>query len=828
MGVCDDFIREAYGDRNLSADDIAALQRDLRRRAREIRARDPGLSDNDALATAGNEFASQAEMRALVEKRNTLLGLRRRTEIVSYIRTNFGDKPAEGLKAILVGVQRGREGARASAANEALTLHNQYQAGLFADVAKVDSGLDLLASGTIDRDIARVLWALNTPGAKLDGMDVRAIGIGRAIHKWQEIARNNANTAGAWIGKTPGWVVTQSHDSVRISADKDGWMAMMREHADLARMMSEQGTDDAEALLNGLWQNLSDGVHLKSTTPEKDGKGVRGMARRLSQERVIHFKTADDWFAYNESFGGGNLREAVVGGLQNSARATGLMRVMGPTHEDTFNRVVDELIRDAKAAGKPADEIKSTAARYKSWYLSELDGSLDMPGSNPLASRAASLRALQNMASLGGSVLSSVGDLGVMMVGAKYAGRNGFEMVANGMSNLFKGAPSAERMALMADLGMALESMAGKFTTSRFSVDDGARGMIGQAQKLFFKMNLQNRWTDSMRMAIAEFLSANLARSAGSAFDALNPQLRSTLTLYGIDAGRWDIMRKTGLQDLDGQKFLTPSAMADVDDSLLAGYLKTQGKAASSGAIRELRQEIERQFRGYFTDQNGYMLLTPDAATRGMMKLGTQRGTYVGEAVRMIMQFKSFALAYSQRVIGREIRQGGVAGIAGLVMWSTMAGYAAMTLKDLAKGRTAADPTSTETFFKAFTQGGGLGLYGDILASQVVNRPYDAASALLGPTFGDVFGSQGLAGIASRASEGRDPTAAGVRFVQNNTPFLNLFYSKLAMDYLVFWNLQEAMNPGSLARMERQMQQDHGQQFLISPSRDRFQPEPVQ
>lgn len=828
MGVCDDFIREAYGDRNLSADDIAALQRDLRRRAREIRARDPGLSDNDALATAGNEFASQAEMRALVEKRNTLLGLRRRAEIVSYIRTNFGDKPAEGLKAVLVGVQRGRVGARASAANEALMLRNQYEAGLFADIARVDSGLDIMASGALDQDIARVLWALNTPGAKLDGMDVRAVGIGKAINKWQEIARNNANTAGAWIGKTPGYIVSQSHDMARIVADKDGWLAMMRERADLPRMMREQGTDDADALLDGLWQNLADGVHLKSPTPEEAGKGVRGMARKLSQERVIHFKSADDWFSYNEEFGGGNLREAVTAGLQNSARATGLMRVWGPTHEDTFNRVVDMLLRDAKAAGTDAGDIRATADRYKKWYMSELDGTLDVPGSNPLATWSAGIRAVQNMASLGGSVLSSVGDLGVMMVGAKYAGRNGFEMVADGLSNMFKGAPDAERMALMADLGMALESMAGKFTTSRFSVDDGARGMVGQAQKLFFKLNLQNKWTDSMRMAIAEFLSANLARSTDTAFDALNPQLRSTLTLYGIDSGRWDIMRAAGLQELDGQRFLTPSAMADVDESLLAGYLRTQGKAASAGAIRELRQEIERQFRGYFTDQNGYMLLTPDAATRGMMKAGTQRGTYVGEAVRMIMQFKSFALAYSQRVIGREIRQGGVAGIAGLVMWSTMAGYAAMTLKDLAKGRTAADPISPETFFKAFTQGGGLGLYGDILASQVVNRPYDAASALFGPTFGDVFGSQGLGGIAARAAEGRDPTAAGVRFVQNNTPFLNLFYSKLAMDYLVFWNLQEAMNPGSLARMERQMQQDHGQQFLISPSRDRFQPEPAQ
>lgn len=828
MSFCDAEIRAAFGEGgdDLSAADIARLQKELRRRAKEIKARDPSLGDNDALLAAGNEFASNAERAALVKKRNEYLGMRAYLVATDTIKAQFGDNPAEGLKAILVGVQSAKRGARASAANEIDALERQYMGGMLADVAKVDGGLELLASGVMDRPVANVLFALDTPGADINGFDPRAIGIAKAIRKWQEAARQNANRAGAWIGKLPGYIVTQAHDATRILADRDGWMAAMRKHGDLGRMMEETGAESVDELLKSLWEGLSSGIHLKSidASTDRSRPGLRGMARGISQERVIHFKSADDWFEYNDLFGGGNLRESVLGSLKNMARSTGLMRVMGPNHESTFNRVVDKLTSDLRD-GDPgkAKDFKQTADRYGKWYLKELDGSLDVPGSDTLAQWGAGFRALQNMASLGGSFLSSVGDLGVMMVGARHIGENGFEAVSKGLGNLFRGQPAAERLDLYADLGLALESMIGKFATSRFSVDDGVRGALGQAQKLFFQFNLQNRWTDSMRSAVAEFVSMNLARRSATKFADLPDDLKRTMALYGLDDGKWDIIRNGSLRDLEGQQFLTPSAILDLPDDDFAGYLVSKGQKATPAAIRDLRGEIERQMRGMFVDQNGYMMLTPDSATRGIMKLGSQKGTGLGEGVRMIMQFKSFTLAFSQRVIGREWKHNGIAGVANLVFWSTMAGYAAMNLKDLAKGKKPRDPTDPRTALAALQQGGGLGIYGDLLFSQVLERRgQDALAQMLGPTASDV---NDLAKIMARVVEGNDPSAAGVRFVQSNTPFANIFYTKILLDYLIFWNAQEFVNPGSLARMERDMEQRTGQQMLISPSRDRFQME---
>jgi polyphosphate kinase 2 (PPK2 family) len=40
----------------------------------------------------------------------------------------------------------------------------------------------------------------------------------------------------------------------------------------------------------------------------------------------------------------------------------------------------------------------------------------------------------------------------------------------------------------------------------------------------------------------------------------------------------------------------------------------------------------------------------------------------------------------------------------------------------------------------------------------------------------------------------------------------------MALDYLILYQIQESLNPGYLRRMERRMEQENAQSFLIRPS----------
>jgi hypothetical protein len=149
-----------------------------------------------------------------------------------------------------------------------------------------------------------------------------------------------------------------------------------------------------------------------------------------------------------------------------------------------------------------------------------------------------------------------------------------------------------------------------------------------------------------------------------------------------------------------------------------------------------------------------------------------------------------------------------------MIVATTAFGYLAMTMKDLLKGRNPRDPTSIKTWTAAMTQGGGLGIYADFLFGEY-NRYGGGLETLGGPSIsfiGDVLRLYG------RATDGDDVSANAVRFGINNAPFINLFWVRPVLDYLLLYQFQEALNPGFLRRYERRVEKENNQTFWLKPS----------
>jgi hypothetical protein len=159
--------------------------------------------------------------------------------------------------------------------------------------------------------------------------------------------------------------------------------------------------------------------------------------------------------------------------------------------------------------------------------------------------------------------------------------------------------------------------------------------------------------------------------------------------------------------------------------------------------------------------------------------------------------------------------------VAQLLLWTTAFGYLSIATKDALKQRQPRSPEDPKTWIAAMVQGGGMGIFGDFLfgaASRFGNRPLETAA---GPVLGTAASAIDL---WSKLREGDDAASSAFRLAQNNTPFLNLFYTRIAMDHLFFYSVQEAMNPGSLRRNEQRIQKENGQQFLVKPSQSYLDP----
>jgi len=343
-------------------------------------------------------------------------------------------------------------------------------------------------------------------------------------------------------------------------------------------------------------------------------------------------------------------------------------------------------------------------------------------------------------------------------------------------------------------------------------------------QRTFFKLNGLAWWTNSLKDGAILGMGNYVAKQTQIPYKSLGKEFKRLINHYGIDEKIWNHIRKMDVDKADdGKIFFNTQKIDKLSDSVIKDI---EGKTTMSARQLEMaRDRLKTRVLGMFLDRATYAVLEPDARTRGWLKMGLQAGTGPGEAIRFMGQFKAFPLAFTQKMIGREMamfREGtwkdgkkfaALASMAQLVGGSVLFGYMAMSAKDILKGKKPKDPLNQKTFFSAILQGGGLGIYTDFLFGNVQNST-SALATLAGPFLTEATKIIAAINYAIKGEGGKAGKQAYLS-IKDNIPFLNLFYIKTAFDYLIGYQMMETMSPGSLKRMEKRMK-DSGQEFLFT------------
>lgn len=795
---------------------------------------DFGRAVREGVAEAGDRVI----MEAAAKKRALALQSAARLKAVDYVLTNFSGKEYDGLSSLLVGSNILKSGTRMSVDAQQVSLSGYYAGGLLADVRALgETHLALLTEGVMDKDIARALFALDNPEAKPFRGAKEAADVAGVIHKWQEKARSDANLSGAWVGRLPGYIVRQSHNRAKIrSAGFEEWRAFL-----------EKGGRDKKPLLD--WSRIQDGT-LKTPEQRKNflqavythitmGRenrrqetslggprpgSVGSAAARVSHERVLHFTDADAWAAYNRAFGVGNLREAVLHGLMSSAQNTALMRTLGPSPQRNFDLIFHDVRSAAYARGdrEAVDTLDSMRKRLGN-QLKEVDGTLNHEGHPGMAAVGRFVRTWTNMTKLGKVLLSSFSDMPLFGGEFSYQGKSFLGSMLEGIVGLVHGRGSAEQQRILSQIGLFFDGMAAD-VTARFSGDE-LPGRMTRMQNMFFKLSGLQWWTDAWRKNAGLMMAHGLALERNLDWNGLSRERRRLFGLYGIDAAQWDLLRQGGTREADGRDYFTPDAVDDLGDGLLAEYLLRHGQETTPHALANLRMDLQTRLRTMFRDRIDFAVLTPDAKTRSFTRFGTAAGTVEGEALRYVMQFKSFPIAVMQKVWGRETigradegKGAAFMNFARMFLLTTLFGYGSMTAKELLAGKNPRKIENAEDFRKTFlaaaAQGGGLGIYGDFLFGEVNRMGGGPTATLLGPAYGTVVN---LADIYTRVRDGDSAAQAALRFAINNTPGSNLWWFRTGFDYAIGYQMFEMMKPGFFARTRRRVKRENNQTFWMRP-----------
>ncbi|MEO1606728.1 MAG: hypothetical protein AAFU34_15530 [Pseudomonadota bacterium] len=628
-----------------------------------------------------------------------------------------------------------------------------------------------------------------------------------AVRRTLEMARRDFNAAGGSIGKLEDYDVPHSWNAAKLrDVGAERWMADQADRLDWDRMIdletdlpfTHSTLERRHQFLRQIYDSItSDGWSKREPAGVQLG---RSTAKARSDPRVLHYRSADAWLEMNDAYGVSDVFSTVIAHLDNMARDTAMMRILGPNPRaglELARQTATKLAHERPwkpSTGltvgrgyKTAVEEVQGAGNHARRMLDVHTGASNRAEMDTVASFFSGARHFLISAQLGGAMLSAVTDHGFMYRASKHVGLNFSNVIGRHVKLI--ASSGARDMAIRSSVIADTLANTG-VAQARFMGDVQAPEIAQRVSEFTMRASFLTRWTEMARGAFRLEFYGMLAENAARSWDDLDQPLRDlVLDARGITPAEWDIIRSTELyrdQHEPEATFLIPDDIrhrTDIDgDQAVDIALKLEA------AIRE---QVE--------------FAVPSASLRGRANVeALGNSAFMRELAKTGLMYKSFAMSLMYNQLGRIsfARINGSRASAGLgfALITTVAGGISLQMKDLAAGR---DPRPMDTpafVYAAAIQGGGLGILGDFAYAAENRFGGGLEQTVAGPVVGLVDDTAGLIGNGVKALMSDDPRhsdqagRAMVRYLNRYTPGQNLWYANLAIDRMFWDQLQELVD----------------------------------
>ncbi|UUL83454.1 hypothetical protein [Sphingomonas qomolangmaensis] len=766
------------------------------------------MSPEAAAAQASEETLKQLVAQSALKKRQTMLQVSAQKRALADLGKFKGESGYAGIRAMMDG------DARAPYENivrRAEAIDFQAQADLSDFIQR--HRRDFLGQPK-DRegvsDVVRELHGQSTGNA-------RSKVFADAVTDVFERLRQRFNAAGGNIGKLKGFGLTHTHDPLKVRrAGYAKWREDVLRELDTAAMRDpDTGGKLTEERLSDVLRNTYEAIRTGGLIGEAEATfaGELKLASTRADHREFVFRDGDAWMRYDAVYGTGAPFNAILGHIRGMASDIAALERFGPNPNATVRLLLDTVDRAEAASDKlrPGVVAGTSGGRERTERLWDyLQGRYNVPvlaegwmeRPSYIALKGVSgARDLLTASLLGSAPLSAISDINTQLMTRKLVGLPQTNVLAGYLRQLNPASSRDRKLAIRLGLGMRDASRA-LLGLSRYYGETHGPQITSVIADDVLRVSGLNKWTEAGQRAFGLDLLGELGDNRGLVFGKLPEKLRTGMERYGIDARQWEAIRTAPPERLSGAEWVNAR---NVQDPEASGRLMDFVLGETSAAVQE-----------------------SSASARSFMIAGTRPGTLQGEFLRNSFQFKSFAFSLMMQQGQRMAMLGPYRAAAyggQFFVGMTLFGAAAIQLREIAKGRDPRPMDDEEFWADAALQGGGLGIFGDLIGSVSSDRINSLAGFALGPMYGLVNDTRSAirTALPNERDDGTvregNPGKAATRFAKRYTPGGNIWYLRAAYERTILDRLAEETDPDYLnSKFElEQWARDNGQEYWWAP-----------
>jgi len=472
-----------------------------------------------------------------------------------------------------------------------------------------------------------------------------------------EALAGEANSLGANIRLLDGYIWSQTHraDLIR-TAGRVAFIRDLGSMVDVAKMQKHHGPDwSFQSWAEQFYHEVTDPAVALRNSYDPDQVG-NNLADPNGRHRTIFFKPGSA-FDYDMKYGSRHTASAITAQLGMRAEKLGLMQMMGTNYDKNWG----EFLATLGGVGPKFHDMWVADLTYR-----QIAGQLDHPYDAKLAAYGRAVRNWMNSAVGWMAGIASLPDMGNLASQLRFMGGPDALRHRSVLDAMMKnGSSQGERTMWLRGNGAGLTALVQSY--SRILDADG--WFVNTAEKLS-NLTFKYNGLEVMNRAVQGAYFDISTQILGDNVKAQTPAFKNWLAQSGISEGEWTQMAKHA-DKVDGLENvrLSPEMIPDT--------------ALSRKLAMAMRAGMD------------YALIQPSSSTEALLRMGTQSGTWTGEALRTVMQFKSYPVDMVRRIVRRFNNGYAQNALTERMIWaSTMVGLsvAALSLKDMARGNEPMNP----------------------------------------------------------------------------------------------------------------------------------------